>query len=101
MSATPDAELADRVRAVLITQGAVLTDAEVSQLLDRYPRAGGSGRWDVRVYAGQRGPGTREYRVVRGDSTRDVYRSSERVHAVLVQGALNEMEAAETHPPRL
>ena len=93
--------LAPRFRAALINQGAVLTESELANLVDRYPRAGTSGRWDVRAYAGPHGPGTREYRVVRGDSTRDVYRSSERAHAVLVQGALNEMEAAaETSPPR-
>jgi len=47
----------------------------------------------VREYASVTGIGAREYRVVRGTSTLDVYRSTERNHASAVQAALNELES--------
>src|SRR3989441_8211926 len=43
-----------------------------------YPRCRGKDHWDVREYARGTGIGAREYRVVRGTSTVDVYRSTER-----------------------
>ncbi len=45
--------------------------------------------------------GAREYRVVRGSSTQDVYRSTERGHASAVRSALNELESqvARTEKP--
>jgi hypothetical protein len=49
--------------------------------------------WDVREYASGTGIGAREYRVVRGTSTLDVYRTTEREHASAVQAALNELES--------
>ena len=39
------------------------------------------------------GVGAREYRVVRGKDIRDVFRSAERVRAVAVGAALNELES--------
>ena len=39
------------------------------------------------------GGGPREYRVVRGDSIRDVYRCAERGRANIVATALNELDA--------
>jgi len=47
----------------------------------------------VREYAAATGNGAREYRVVRGSSTQDVYRSHERDHATAVRAALNELES--------
>jgi len=47
----------------------------------------------VREYASGSGVGAREYRVVRGTSTVDVYRSTEREHASAVRAALNELES--------
>src|SRR5439155_26121803 len=41
------------------------------------------------------GVGAREYRVVRGSSIEDVYRSAERVRAAAVGTALNELESQE------
>lgn len=84
-----------RVRALLGLQGAVLTDEELSHLADCYPRCGGKGQWDVRQYVGLRGVGAREYRVMRGSSVLDVYRSAERVQADAVGTALNALESQE------
>jgi len=39
------------------------------------------------------GVGAREYRVVRGGSVQDVFRSAERVRAAAVGTALNELES--------
>src|SRR5438132_10564556 len=71
----------NRLRAHVELQGAVLTAAELSHVGECYPRCRGKDHWDVREYASGTGIGAREYRVVRGTSTVDVYRSTEREHA--------------------
>ena len=73
-----------RVRTLLGLQGAVLTDEELSHMADCYPRCRGKEQWDVRQYVRLIGVGAREYRVVRGSSTQDVYRSAERMRAAAV-----------------
>ncbi len=83
-----------RLRVLLGLRGAVLTDAELSHTADCYARSQGKGHWDVREYAGRTGVGAREYRVVRGSSTSDVYRSTERSQAAAVGTALNELESS-------
>ncbi len=85
-----------RLRVLLGLRGAVLTDTELSHTADCYARSHGKGQWDVREYAGRTGVGAREYRVVRGSSTNDVYRSTERAQAAAVGTALNELESSET-----
>jgi hypothetical protein len=84
-----------RVRALLGVQGAVLTEAEFSHMAEHYPRCAGKEHWDVRQYVRRTGVGAREYRVVRGSSVQDVYRSAERVRADAVGMALNELESQE------
>ncbi len=59
------------------------------------PRCRGKEHWDVREYVRRLGVGAREYRVVRGSSIEDVYRSAERVRAAAVGTALNELESQE------
>ncbi len=49
----------------------------------------------MREYVRRLGVGAREYRVVRGSSIEDVYRSAERVRAAAVGTALNELESQE------
>lgn len=84
-----------RLRALLGLQDAILTDQELSHLADSYPRCRGKDHWDVRQYVGRTGMGVgaREYRVVRGTSVQDVFRSDERVRAAAVGTALNELES--------
>ncbi len=82
-----------RFRAHVELQGAILTPEELSHVGECYPRCRGKDHWDVREYARGTGIGAREYRVVRGTSTLDVYRSTERNHASAVQAALNELES--------
>lgn len=84
-----------RVRVLLGLQGAVVTDEELSHMADCYPRCRGTEHWDVRQYVRRTGVGAREYRVVRGSSIEDVYRSAERVCATAVGTALNELESQE------
>jgi hypothetical protein len=84
-----------RLRVLLGLQGAVLTDEELSHTAERYPRCRGKEHWDVREYARRIGVGAREYRVLRGSSIEDVYRSAERVRAAAVGAALNELESQE------
>lgn len=88
-------DLQTRLRVLLGLQGAVLTDSELSHTVECYARCRGKDHWDVREYAGPAGVGAREYRVVRGSSTQDVYRSAERVRAAAVGSALNELESQE------
>jgi hypothetical protein len=88
-------DLQSRLRALLGLHGAVLTDEELSHTAERYPRCRGKEHWDVREYVRRTGVGAREYRVVRGGSVEDVYRSSERVRAAAVGTALNELESQE------
>ena len=83
----------NRFRAHVELQGAILTPEELSHVGECYPRCRGKDHWDVREYARVTGIGAREYRVVRGTSTVDVYRSTEREHASAVQAALNELES--------
>ena len=83
------------LRAHVELQGAILTAEELSNVRERYPRCRGKDLWDVREYASVGALGAREYRVVRGSSTQDVYRSSERDHATAVRAALNELESAD------
>ena len=84
-----------RLRALLGLQGAALTDEELSHTAERYPRCRGKEHWDVREYVRRFGAGAREYRVLRGRSIEDVYRSGERVRAAAVGTALNELESQE------
>lgn len=86
-------DFSGRVRSLLEREGVVLTDGELSRMTDRYPRCGGKDPWDVREYARRARPGAREYRVMRGASTEDVYCSVERVSATAVRMALNELES--------
>ena len=88
-------DLQSRLRVLLGLQGTVLTDEELSHTAERYPRCRGKGHWDVREYVRRTGVGAREYRVVRGRSIEDVYRSAERVRAAAVGTALNELESQE------
>lgn len=90
---TQSSDLPSLLRAHVELQGASLTAEELSRLEECYPRFRGKEPWDVRQYAGATGNGAREYRVVRGSSTQDVYRTHERHHATAVQTALNELEA--------
>jgi hypothetical protein len=82
----------ERLRALLGVRGAVLTDQELSQMADWYPRCPGRDAWDVRQYVQGGRLGAREYRVVRGSSVQDVFRSAERGRAAAVGTALNELE---------
>jgi hypothetical protein len=84
-----------RLSVLLGVQGAVLTHDELSHTAERYARCGGREHWDVREYVRRTGVGAREYRVVRGSSLEDVYRSDERVRAAAVGTALNELESQE------
>lgn len=88
-------DLQIRLRALVGLQGAVLTDEELSHTAECYARCRGKEHWDVREYARPTGVGAREYRVVRGSSTQDVYRSAERVRAAAVGSALNQLESQE------
>ena len=81
------------LRAHVELQGASLTSEELSHVGECYPRCRGKDLWDVREYASGTPFGAREYRVVRGSSTQDVYRSTERGHASAVRSALNELES--------
>ncbi len=81
------------LRAHVELQGASLTSEELSHVGECYPRCRGKDLWDVREYASGTPYGAREYRVVRGSSTQDVYRSTERGHASAVRSALNELES--------
>ena len=83
------------LRAHVELQGAILTPEELSHVRECYPRCRGKDQWDVREYASVGAIGAREYRVVRGSSTQDVYRSTERGHASAVRSALNELESGE------
>ena len=85
-----------RLSVLLRLQGVVLTDEELSHTTERYPRCRGKEHWGVREYVRRTGVGAREYRVVRGSSIEDVYRSVERVRAAAVGTALNELDSQET-----
>src|SRR2546428_13468843 len=81
-----------RLRVLLGLQGAVLTDEELSHMADSYPRCPGKEQWDVRQYVRPHtGGGAREYRVGRGSTVHDVFRSTERERAAAVGTALNEL----------
>jgi hypothetical protein len=95
MTIEPD-DLQSRLRVLLGLQGAVFTDEELSHTAECYARCRGKERWDVREYVRRTGVGAREYRVVRGSSIEDVYRSAERARAAAVGTALNELESSET-----
>ena len=88
-------DLQTRLRVLLGLQGAVLTDEELSHTAACYARCRGKEHWDVREYARRTGAGAREYRVVRGSSIEDVYRSAGRVRAAAVGMALNKLESQE------
>jgi len=87
------ADFPSRVRVHLDLQGAVLTDAELARVAERYPRCPGTEPWGIREYARPTGLGAREYRVVRGSGMQNVYCSAERVSAAAVQAALNDLES--------
>ena len=89
-----------RLRVLLGLQGAVLTDEELSHTEACYAKCPGKDHWDVREYAQRTGLGAREYRVVRGSSVQDVYRSAERVRAAAVGSALNALESQESRDHR-
>src|SRR3989442_12884434 len=100
---TESSDFPNRLRAHVELQGASLTAEELSHVGECYPRCRGKDHWDVREYASVAGIGAREYRVVRGTSTQDVYRSSERDHASAVRAALNELESQDSRtekPPQ-
>ena len=89
-----------RVLAVLEREGTTLTEPELARITERYARCPGREPWDIREYASfepQRGG--REYRVMRGTRTQDVYSSLERITAAAVRTALNELEALDVTPP--
>jgi len=94
-------EFPSLLRAHVELQGTILTADELSHVGECYPRCRGKDLWDVREYASVTAVGAREYRVVRGSSTQDVYRSTERGHASAVRSALNELESqvARTEKP--
>ena len=89
-------DLQSRLRVLLGLQGAVFTDEELSHTAECYARCRGKERWDVREYVRRTGVGAREYRVVRGSSIEDVYRSVERARAAAVGTALNDLESSAT-----
>jgi hypothetical protein len=80
------------LRAHIHVQGVPLTEDELSKLWVSYLGYEATGRWQVREHARVTGGGAREYRVVRGTSIPDVYRSPERGRATAVETALNELE---------
>ena len=82
-----------RLRALVEVQGAVLTEEELSDMAECYPRCRGKEHWDVREYVRFTKAGAREYRVVRGSSVQEVYRSVERIRAAAVRTALNDLES--------
>ncbi|HYT05987.1 MAG TPA: hypothetical protein VEM13_14005 [Gemmatimonadales bacterium] len=84
-----------RLRLLVEVQGTALTEDELSHMAECYPRCRGHEHWDVREYARPSGVGAREYRVLRGSSVLDVYRSADRARASAVRTALNELEAQE------
>jgi hypothetical protein len=86
-------DLPSLLRAHVELQGAILTPEELSQIGERYPRCRGKDLWDIREYASGTPFGAREYRVVRGSSTQDIYRTTEREHAAAVRAALNGLES--------
>lgn len=91
MSIEPN-DFRSELRALAEMEGAVLTEEELSHMAEYYPRCRGKEHWDVREYV-RPTAGAREYRVVRGSSVQDVYRSIERDRAAAVQTALNEFES--------
>lgn len=94
-------DLENRLRLLAEFGGAELTDAELSHIAERYPHCPGRDHWDVREYARIATVGGREYRVVRGGSTQDVYCSLERLRADAVRTALNDLESQQgQHAPR-
>ena len=86
-------ELGNRLRDIAGFAGAVLTEEELSHIAERYPHCPGKDPWDVRAYAWAGTVGGREYRVVRGGSTQEVFRTHERDRADAVRMGLNELEA--------
>jgi hypothetical protein len=82
------------LRAHIHVQGVPLTEDELSKLWVSCLGYEATGRWQVREYARVTGVGAREYRVVRGSSIRDVYRSPDRRRATAVGTALNELETS-------
>src|SRR2546427_12698844 len=97
---TESSDFPNRLRAHVELQGASLTAEELSHVGECYPRCRGKDHWDVREYASVTGIGAREYRVVRGTSTLDVYRTTERDHASAVRSALNELESQDIRTER-
>jgi len=89
---TESVDLPTLLRAHVHLQGAPLTEDELSNLWATYLGYGETGRWQIREYVRVTGLGAREYRVVRGTSIPDVYRSLERGRAEAVETALNELE---------
>src|SRR5947207_5775218 len=77
LTLAPD-DFQSRLRVLLGLRGAVLTDDELSQMADSYPRCGGKGPCDVRQYVARGGARAREYRAARRQSLQDVYRSTDR-----------------------
>ena len=82
----------ERVRAVLLAAGTLVSDGELSTMAARYPGCRGTDPWEVRAYAGRVAAGAREYRVVRGTGVQDVYASPDQASAAAVQTALNALE---------
>lgn len=88
-------DVQSRLRVLLGLQSELFTDEELSHTAECYLRSHGKDYWDVREYARPTGVGAREYRVVRGTSPIDVYRSDNRVRAAAVGSALNDLESRE------
>jgi hypothetical protein len=82
------------LRAHIHVQGVLLTEDELSKLWVSCLGYEATGRWQVREYARVTGVGAREYRVVRGSSIRDVYRSPDRGRAAAVGTALDELDTS-------
>src|SRR5256714_8102691 len=91
ITAAPE-EFQSRLRTLLGLRGAVLTDDELSQMAEPYPRCGCKGPWDVRQNVARGGAGAREYRGGRCTSVQDVFRSPERLQAYAVGKAINELQ---------
>lgn len=92
-------EVGSRLRLLAEFANVELSDAELSQITERYASCPGEDPWEVREYVRQGADGAREYHVVRGAGARDVYTSIERARADTVRVALNGIEARQASNP--
>ncbi|MGH7699072.1 MAG: hypothetical protein ACREMJ_00910 [Gemmatimonadales bacterium] len=91
-------DLQRRLQALLEAGGTVLTEAQLARMAEWYPKCPGKDAWDVREYASSSGLGAREYRVIRGTSVQEVYRSPDRGSAAAVRAVLNELDSQQKAP---